>query len=195
MTISFKLRGLDGRVEIRRQANDDPRRWGYSLLEDALGFSPDRAEGFPMVSARVRYAGEGYGAAMGWVQTVRMRELGSLEEQAIVDKPPQLEDDGCPYCFWGPEPSFFDAPSITARLEMWSAHAFLVASPDAVMTKGARPLCGFSWGYSNLGPTPESEVLRPIGEKEWSSACDVLAERYPAWRFGAWWQEDGSQAT
>jgi hypothetical protein len=178
-------------VEVRRTTNDDPARWGYPLLESALGFPAENARGFPVVSAAVRYAEEGYGAAMGWVQIVCMREDGSSETQTIVDKPPQLADDGSPYCFWGPKPSFFDAPSTTARLALWSAHAFLVASPDAVMTKEIRPVCGFSWGYSNLGPGPVAEAVRTIGEEEWSTACDVLAERYPAWRFGPWWHEAG----
>lgn len=190
-TIPFGLRGLDGRVEIRRTTNDDPARLGYALLESALGFPPEQAKGFPVVSAAVRYAGEGYGAAMGWVQIVRMREEGSPEEQVIVDKPPQLADDGSPYCFWGPEPSFFDAPSTTARLELWNAHAFLVAGPDAVMTREVRPICGFSWGFSNLGPEPEAEAVRTIGEEEWSAARGILVESYPAWRFGDWWHEDG----
>lgn len=106
-----------------------------------------------------------------------------------MDKPPQLADDGSPHCSWGPEPSFFDAPSTTARLELWSAHAFLVAGPDAVMTKEVRPVCGFSWGYSNLGS--EAEAVRTIGEEEWSAARDVLAECYPAWSFGTWWHEAG----
>ncbi len=193
-TIRFALRGLDGRVEVRCTANNDPRRWGYHLLEDALGFPPEKAEGFPVVSARVRYPGEGYGAAMGWVQVVRMREAGRREEQAIVDKPPQLADDGSPYCFWGPEPSFFDAPSTTARLELWSAHAFLVASPDAVMTKEVRPVCGFSWGFANPGPDPEAEQVRSIGEEEWTAARNVLTRGYPEWSFGGWWHEHGHQA-
>lgn len=190
-TIPFRLRGLDGRVEIRQTTNDDPARWGYTLLEGALSFPAEKARGFPVVSAVVRYRGEGYRAYMGWVQIVRMREEGSPEAQAIVDKPPQLADDGSPYCFWGPEPSFFDAPSTTARLELWSAHAFLVASPDAVMTKEVRPVCGFSWGFSNLGPEPEAEAVRTIGEEEWSAACVDLAERYPAWGFEPWWHEHG----
>ena len=190
-TILFGLRGLDGRVEIRQTTNDDPARLGYALLESVLGFPPEKAKGFPVVSAAVRYAGEGYGAFMGWVQIVRMREEGTSEEQVIVDKSPQLADDGSPYCFWGPEPSFFDAPSTTARLELWSAHAFLVAIPDAVMTKEVRPVCGFSWGFSNLGPEPEAEAVRTIGAEDWSTARNILAETYPAWRFGDWWHEDG----
>ncbi len=132
---------------------------------------------------------------MGWVQIVRMREEGSEEEQAIVDKPPQLADDGSPYCFWGHKPSFFDAPSTTARLELWSAHAFLVASPDALMTKEVRPVCGFSWGYSNLGLGPKATPVLPIGEEAWDAARGILGERYPAWRFRNWWHEDGSQTT
>lgn len=190
-TIPFGLRGRRGRVEIRQTTNDDPARWGYPLLEGVLGFPSEKAEGFPVLSARVRYPGEGYGAFMGWVQTVRMREQGNSEEQVIVDKPPQLADDGSPYCFWGPEPSFFDAPSTTARLELWSAHAFLVASPDAVMTKEIRPVCGFSWGFANLGPCPEAKPVRTIGEEDWSMARDILIEGYPAWRFDDWWHEDG----
>lgn len=189
--IPFRLRGLDGRVEIGYSTNDDPRRWGYPLLESALGFSSERAEGFPVVSAQVAYPGEGYVSCMGWIQIVRWREAGNAEEQVIVDKPPQLSDESFPYCFWGLAPSFFDAPSTTARLELWSAHTFLVASPDAVITKEVRPVCGFSWGFSTLGPRPEAMSLLPLGEETWSAARHILAGRYPSWCFEAWWYEDG----
>ena len=127
---------------------------------------------------------------MGWVQVVQWREEGSEQDDVVVDKPPQLADDGSPYCFWGLKPSFFDAPSTTARLRRWVAHAFLTVSPDALMTKEVRPLCGFSWGYSTLGPSPEATPVRPIGEESWRAVRDVLADHYPAWRFGQWWFDD-----
>ena len=86
MVIPFRLRGLEGHVEVGYATNDDPRRWGYPLLEGALGFAAEQARGFPVVSATVAYPGEGFAAAMGWIQLVRWLEEGA-DETVIVDKP------------------------------------------------------------------------------------------------------------
>ena len=90
------------------------------------------------------------------------------------------------------KPSFFDAPAATARLLRWTAHAYLTASPNALMTKEVRPVCGFSWGYSRRGRIPEALPLHVIREEAWLADRDVLSERYPAWRFGPWWSEEGA---
>ena len=86
--MSFSMRGLDGRVDGGNETKDDPRRWGYPLLEGSLDFPSEKARGFPVVSAKVIYPDEGYGAYMGWVQVVQWREEGSEQDDVVVDKPP-----------------------------------------------------------------------------------------------------------
>jgi len=43
--VPFRLRGLGGRVEVECWTNEDPGRWGYGLLEGALGFPAAEALG------------------------------------------------------------------------------------------------------------------------------------------------------
>ncbi len=121
---------------------------------------------------------------MEWVQVVRYR-IGDSGEETLVDKPPQLFDDGSPYCFWGPNPTFFDAPATTHQNMRWTAHAFLTFSPDAVMSKVVQPVCGFSWGYEVVGEEIKVLPLEQLEPAAWSPAQAVLQDRYPAWDFGA----------
>lgn len=184
--IPFRLRGREGKVSVEIGSNEDPGLWGYPVLGDALGFAPETARGFPVVSATVEYAGRGYDAVMAWIQLIRYNVEGTGEKDVLVDKPPQLSDDGSPYCYWGPAPSFFDAPSTPKSDMNWQAHAFLAASPDAVMTKVVHPLCGFSWGFETFGGLPKILPVRVVRPSTWSSARDVLQDRYPGWRFLGW---------
>lgn len=143
----------------------------------------ETARGFPVVTATVEYPGRGYAAEMGWIQVI-FYSVGSGESATVlVDKPPQLSDDDSPYFCWGLNPSFFDAPSTPESNVNWEAHAFLTASPDALMTKVVRPLCGLSWGYKTRDDAVEILPIQRIGPGEWLSARVVLRDRYPRWNF------------
>ena len=178
----FFLRGFDGVVTVSHEINEDPCRWGYHLL--GLPYDPAIAEGFPVLRATVSFTGEGYAAAMGWIQVIRYAGSEAGEDEVIeVDHPPQLSDTAMPYYSWGACPSFFDAPSTTRRNVIWMADAFLVASPDALMTKTIQPVCGFRWGYTTRQQAPELLPAESVGAEAWASATAVLRERYPAWSF------------
>lgn len=179
LAVPFGLRGLDGLVTVDRFVNEDPRRWGYHLLER---FSVDQAEGFPVVRATVSYPAEGYGAAMGWIQLVYFGERGE-DPEVLVDLTPQHENSDTPYAFWGFSPAFFDAPSTTRPGIRWVAEAFLATSPDALMTRTVLPICGFRWGYATTRKPPEILPLEPVGTGVWDRACSVLTERFPTWTF------------
>ena len=56
------------------------------------------------------FPGEGYTAAMGWIQLIHYGTGESKDEIIDVDHAPQLSDAGMPYYCWGIRPSFFDAP-------------------------------------------------------------------------------------
>lgn len=181
-TVEFVLRGEPGRVLVRYGVNDDPSRWGYPLL--GLDSLVERSRGFPLVQAEVEVAAEGYAAVLSWVQLVWMRDLDDDGPADVVfDRAPQLLDLDVPYVSFGPRPAFFDAPSTDARNVDWDAHAFLTYTPDCLMTKVVRGLCGFSWGYRVRESHPTPVQLRETGTAEWSAACHLLRTKFPSWTF------------
>src|SRR5258708_30810820 len=91
------------------------------------------------------------------------------------------------YVYWGPCPSFFDNPFTTTRGVHWTADAFLVISPDAVMTRVVQPVCGFHWGYSTEGEQTAALPLAPLDPAAWPAACAILREQYPHWEFRDEW--------
>jgi hypothetical protein len=178
--LEFELRGAPGTVTVRHGINDDPRRWGYDVLD--LSYDFERSRGFPVVEASVEHPAEGYAAVMGWIQVARYREPGA-EEDVIVDVAPQLRGSGVPWFSFGVRPAFFDAPSTTADEATFRFDAFLAVSPDAVMTPVAEPLCGFSWGCDVTGGTPASTPLTPAGAERWAAIRPALAAACPEWSF------------
>jgi len=135
----------------------------------------------------VSFPGEGYAAAMGWIQLISYGG-GEVVE---VDHPPQHSDVATPYCYWGVRPSFFDAPSTTHEGVTWVAEAFLATSPDTLMTRTVQPVCGFRWGYATTRNPPELLPVEKIGAAEWETARAALQERYPDWDFLSDWASEG----
>lgn len=187
ISLPFRLRGHDGNVTVEYSVNEDPGRWGYPLL--GLSYPAEAARGFPVCRASVEYPGEGYAAAMGWVQVIRYGTEIDEEQTVLVDTAPQLSDARVPYFSWGVCPGFFDAPSTPQKGIIWKADAFLVATPDALMSRTVQPVCGFTWGYTtHEGPEP-----LPLGLADhttWTAACMVLRPRYPSWHFDPTWADE-----
>jgi hypothetical protein len=176
---SFELHGRPGEVSVAYGINTDPEGWGYGVL--GLPYESHVANGFPVVEASVRYEGLGYLAFMGWIQIVRYT-YGDDPLVVIVDRPPSLLDADMPFAAAGPCPSLFDAPSTTRTNAHWLADDFLVASPDAVMTKTLRPIYSFRWGYdsdANGTVTARPCESQPLGA--WAELRPLIAERHPAW--------------
>ena len=136
-----------------------------------------------MVRASVSFAGEGYAGAMGWIQVLRYGGGDLGDERAEVDLPPQHQDANTPYCFWGIRPAFFDAPSMPHRDVTWKAEAFLATSPDALITRTVRPICGFRWGYATTREPPRILPPESLDLAAWELVRPTLRERYPAWDF------------
>ncbi len=183
LTIPFHIRGKDGVVRVTYTVNEDPPRWGNPLL----GFAdelPDAGRDFPVCQASVTFAGEGYASVMGWIQILRFH---GTENGVLVDQPPQLEGTDMPYVYFGPSASFFDNPFTDQRGVHWTAEAFLVISPDAVMTRVVQPVCGFRWGYSTEGERTAALPLARVERETWLAACAVLRERYARWTFLETW--------
>jgi hypothetical protein len=177
--LRFELRGVPGTVTVRHGINDDPRRWGYDVLD--LPYDFERSRGFPVVEATVAHPAEGYAAVMGWIQVVRYRDAET--DEVIVDVAPQLRGSGVPWFSFGVRPAFFDAPSTTSDEATFRFDAFLAFTPHAVMTPVAEPLCGFSWGCEVTGGTPASTPLTPAGADRWAAIRPALAAACPDWTF------------
>jgi hypothetical protein len=183
-TIPFLLRDSPGEVTVEYGRNDDPLRWGH----DVLGldwFNVERVQGFPVVEATVTYPAEGYRAYMGWLQVLRydVRDPGGEVQAEIVDVAPQLAEVELPYLVFGIRPTFFDAPCTDARSISWAASSFLAYSPDAVMSKTLKAVCGFTWGFRVEDRARTLASLRVAKGDDWAAALSVLTERFPAWTF------------
>jgi hypothetical protein len=188
LTLPFQVRGKNGTVAIEYEANRDPYSWGYGLITGSdrslLEYSPDIALSFPVCRAAVAFEGEGYNAMFGWIQIIRYQ---GTESGAFVDKPPQLAEVDMPYVAWGSSPTFFDAPSTSQKGIIWTADAFLVMSPDALMTKQTQPICGFHWGYTIQDGHTSILPLTPVDANAWVQACILLRGHYPRWTFESEW--------
>jgi hypothetical protein len=187
LDIPFKLHGFCGHVAVSVLSNDKPERWGYKILQEGQK-TLDPIVGFPVCTAKISYDGEGYLSEMAWIQFLTYTRSGDENPTVIVDRPPQLDDSKCPYLYWGPTPTFFDAPSMVSDNNSkpanvdWRADSFLVASPDAVMTKTMVPIISFSWGYKidSKGKIEVSEA-QPTNLKDWPRFQKILKQKFPDW--------------
>jgi hypothetical protein len=177
--IPFTLRGADGTITVDYSVNEDPGRWGYPLLW--LPYDLELARGCPVLHATVEHPGEGYAAALGWIQIVHLA-TPDLDE-VIVDAAPQMAAASIPWVYWGTRPTFFDAPSTARREVRWRAHTFLAYTPDAVMSRQVSPVSGFSWGYDVKHGHASIAPLRVDGLTHWSAARQALAQKCPGWKF------------
>jgi hypothetical protein len=184
-TIPFRLRGTDGHVTVQYGANEDPLRWGYAVLE-LDWFRPELVRGFPVMQASVEYPAEGYAADMGWLQVVRyeVRDPGEEGTVTVFDTPPQLAETGTPYAAFGIRPTFFDAPSIEGLREVnWGADTFLVYTPDAVLSRVLRPICGFRWGFRLHEGKVFLDLVSVADAGNWERNLPDLRGRFSSWTF------------
>jgi hypothetical protein len=179
LLLPFRIHGAEGSVRVVHGRNEDPRRWGYHLLD----FDIDAARGFPVVEATVEFALEGYAANMGWLQLVRYRVAERGDETVIVDVAPQLRESKMPFLSFGLRPTMFDAPATTDPHVTWRAASFLTYAPDCLMTPTIRPACGFRWGYDVRDGSPEPTELLVAGRDDWLDLRTELEPRYPDWTF------------
>jgi hypothetical protein len=178
----FEWDGLTGNVEVECIPNDDPTGYGT--------FAAD-AYGFPVCTATVKYPRRGYGAMFGWVQLVRSTDNASRGEEFEPDPFALFGDAHSPYCWYGTEPTLFDAPSRVDRTPIeWLSHSFLATTPlDEMLAGNPRrvvPITGFSWGFDLLDD--DSVALREVAlltATDWEGVVPVLRAEYPSpfWTF------------
>jgi hypothetical protein len=182
LRLDFVLHGQAGTVDVTHRLNDGAAGVGFDLL--GLDFTDDHVRGFPVVEATVEHPAQGYRALMGWIQVVRYTSPGD-GDMFIVDAAPQFLALGLdfPFMSWGMRPSLFDAPATVEVSVDWWADAFLVASPDALMTPVIEPLCAFRWGYliDDKGAVTSREPRVRDTAAAWSEIRDGLQAKHPGW--------------
>ncbi|MFG2670069.1 hypothetical protein [Streptomyces sp. NPDC048445] len=157
---------------------DDPR---------TIGKHP-AMRGYPCCTSTVTYPGKGYRAMFGWVQFVRSTDNASGGADFDMDPFILFEDAPSPYCFFGINPTLFDAPSRAERRPMaWLAHSFLAYTPLDREQRCVIPVTGFSWGF---GIDAEGNIpVRPaaaLTAADWDEHLPYLGTSYPAWEFEKW---------
>jgi hypothetical protein len=134
--LDFWLLDAAGSVEVTVERNTNPEAFGC----------PPFAQDFPVCTATVAYAGQGYRAALGWVQLVRAKDGASGGKDFELDPFEPLGRSSHPFCFFGFTPVLFDAPARRSRDDMdWIAESFLCFVPMESGEHEARAILGFGW--------------------------------------------------
>ncbi|MEO5634554.1 hypothetical protein [Gaiella sp.] len=174
MEIPFAIRGVAGRVVVTYEEN---------LRPESVGCLPE-TEGFPVCTATVERPMRGYDSLMGWIQLVRSDDNVSHGELFEIDPLAFLGDLPHPFCWFGLNPTLFDVPSRSPRVDMeWTARSFLCVPDDLGNGLEARAVLGFDWGFTIEGGTIELDSPRQLEASAWDDHSTALAALYPAWRF------------
>ena len=115
---------------------------------------------------------------------------------------PYAKDLKSPFCYWGYNPTAFDAPARLLKENdameevFWRAQSFLCVLEDAGVTKCVKLVegAGFTWGFDieTLKGSEETGLRRKITvksveimdvEKEWAERLALLRDLYPDWTF------------
>jgi hypothetical protein len=180
MRLDFTLHGHEGSVAVAIEPNDDPQ---------ALGCEPYARE-FPVCTATVRYAGRGYLSALGWIQLVCSTDSGDRFEPDPFEALGRLPH---PFCWFGFQPTLFDAPSRPKRIPMdWTAQSFLctIADPSEV-----RAILGFAWGFEIAGEAIALAAARSLEPSAWDAHLPLLHAEYPAWRFAPGYEDSATRSS
>jgi hypothetical protein len=178
LDLEFPFNGEIGTVHVECVPNDDPESLGTA----------NPVPGFPVCTATVRYPRRGYRSLFGWVQLVKFTDNASGSGEFEMDPFVLFGDAPSPYCWYGTEPTLFDAPSRSTLARMhWHAHSFLATTRlDEILREEARfvePIIGFSWGFDIHDETIELQPLARLTTDDWNGHLAVLAQSYPFWRF------------
>ncbi len=183
LTLPFRLRGAEGRVNVEYGTNHDPSRWGFDLL--GLPFDLKAFEGFPVFDASVDYPTPGYRAVMGWVQLVTVTDTKTGVTDTTVDQLPLFRDLEVPFMAFGAPATAFDAPGPNPPRthETWTAWTFLTICPDVGRTKRLVPVLAVRWGHVLVEGKATPVPVEAVSLEHWDRLAPVLRERFPSWQF------------
>ena len=178
MEIPFTHQDHQGRVIITLE----------TTLEPAVLGAGESAVGLANCKATIEFTASGYLGLLGWVQLVcstdnsfhgRQFEMDPFDPFDVYKHAPS------PYCWYGINPTLFDAPSRNKRVDLdWVAHSFLAASPLRGDRRIVTPLLGFSWGFHIFNK--ENIELKPITSltaADWEAHLPYLRKCYKKWQF------------
>ena len=158
-----------------------PDESGLRLVDGDLPV--DAGAGLPMCTATLRYPARGYAAAMGWIQLVRSDD-GQDPEHYEPDPVPLHQDANTPYTYFGIRPVLFDAPYRPLDRDLrWRARTYLAASDDAVISRIARPIVAFAWGFEIGRGQVHLDTPTAMAVNTWSEHTATLSAAYPGWQF------------
>jgi len=188
MEIPFTYQGHKGHVIVTSETTLEPADLG--AREGAVGLGNCKAT--------IEFSASGYLGLLGWIQLVCSTDNSSHGRQFEMDPfdPFDLYIHALsPYCWYGINPTLFDAPSRDKRVDLdWVARSFLAASPlrgERRITSPIRgerkivtPLLGFSWGFHIFNE--ENIELKPITAlttSDWATHLPDLRKCYKRWQF------------
>ena len=178
MELEFTWDDHRGHVSVDCRTNHDPAE---------IGALPG-SDGLPTCIATVEFPNLGYRAMFGWVQLVRSSDNSSGGAEFEADPFVLFGDAPNPYCWYGLNPTLFDAPSRSDRGDMdWEAHSFLATTPlEEVMAWQPRriiPLVGFAWGFEIAGGEVRIRPAEALSLSRWNDHTPILRARYGMWTF------------
>jgi len=178
MELPFQWRGTSGTVTIECHPNGDPAGIGC----------PPEAIGFPVCTATVQYPHVGYQSMFGWVQLVHSTTGAGSTTKFETDPFVLFGDAPIPYCWYGIEPTLFDAPFPPVQENMeWEANSFLATTPleevFALQQRTVVPLVGFSWGFDISNGRLGMRATDPLPLDRWNDHIEELRGHYPLWTF------------
>jgi hypothetical protein len=175
LELAFEARGATGSVSVDVRTNTEPA---------SIGCAPEAA-GFPVCEATVATTLQGYNALLGWVQLVGTESPSRPRRGFEVDPLELVEGFDMPFCFYGLEPRFFDAPSRRDRQQTldWLAHSFLCVSATEPMDRVIQPVASFQWGFRMRGGDVGIVAPKPLPPSTWTRHKGLLRRVFPSWRF------------
>lgn len=177
--VSFRIAGRRGHIEVECRPNTAPAELGC----------PAGARDLPVCTATVRLPPLGYRGLTGWVQVVRSSDNPTKGAAFDVDPFALFADVSTPYCWYGTNPTLFDAPSRRSRADLeWEAHSFLAMSPlDGARNRRPRvvPLAGFTWGFEIRDGEVTIVAPRRLALAQWNNHLRLLRSSYARWAFEA----------
>jgi hypothetical protein len=118
-------------------------------------------------------------------------------ERFEIDPFALFGDARSPYCWYGTEPTLFDAPSRSERRPLaWQCFSFLATTPlsevMALQPRRVVPVMGFGWGFDVLDD--RSVTLRTVtalSTSDWQTVLGELRAEYPrpSWTFADGFEE------
>lgn len=177
MRLRLECQDRYGIVDVQCFPNDEPELFGC----------PPDAVGFPVCTANVDASGQGYRAFYGWVQLVRSTDNRSGGATYELDPFALFADSPSPYCWYGLNPTLFDAPYRRSRSDMdWFAHTFLAtSSPNGgvpVFTRRVVPIIGFSWGFRLTDGAITLAAVEELDPAAWNTHVPLLRQLFPRWQ-------------